>query len=62
MAKSYIKKIIKKYPEITSGRKNYEDFENRISKNISLINIMQKCKNIDEFMKYRRYFKTKESN
>ena len=33
----YIKKIIKKYPKLTSGRKNYECHERRILDTINLI-------------------------
>ena len=33
----YLKKLIEQYPEIISGRKNYEFFEKRILKNLELI-------------------------
>ena len=33
----YIKKFINQYPQITSGRKNYRDHQNRILKNINLV-------------------------
>jgi len=33
----YLKMLIKKYPKIISGRKNYEFFEKRIFKNLELI-------------------------
>ena len=33
----YIKYIIKKFPGIKSGRKNYYDHERRINKNLILI-------------------------
>jgi hypothetical protein len=34
----YLKELIKQYPKIISGRKNYEFFEKRILKNLKLIN------------------------
>ena len=36
MTKNYIKAIIKMFPNITSGRKNFEYQEKRIKKNIKL--------------------------
>ena len=36
---NYIKTLRKLYPNITSGRKNFHFFENRIKKNIKLTNI-----------------------
>jgi len=33
----YLKMLIKKYPKIISGRKNYDFFEKRILKNIELV-------------------------
>ena len=34
---NYILKIIKDYPKIASGRKNYKEMQKRIMKNIKLI-------------------------
>ena len=36
MKKNYIKIILKKFPDIASGRKNFAYFEKRIKKNIIL--------------------------
>ena len=36
MAQNYIKKILKTFPDIASGRKNFEYFEKRIKKNLIL--------------------------
>lgn len=36
MKLNYIKIILKKFPEIASGRKNFKFFENRIRKNLIL--------------------------
>ena len=36
MAQNYIKKILKTFPNIASGRKNFEYFEKRIKKNLIL--------------------------
>ena len=36
MTKNYIKKILKIFPDITSGRKNFKYFEKRIKKNLIL--------------------------
>ena len=36
MAENYIKKILKTFPDIASGRKNFEYFEKRIKKNLIL--------------------------
>lgn len=35
--KKYLEAFIKKYPELSSGRKNYVFIEDRIKKNIKLI-------------------------
>ena len=44
MKKNYIKALIKKFPDISSGRKNFDFFERRIEKNIKLTNIYIKKK------------------
>ena len=36
MAQNYIKKILKIFPNIASGRKNFKYFEKRIKKNLIL--------------------------
>ena len=36
MKKKYIKKILKLYPNIAKGRKNFDFFEERIQKNLAL--------------------------
>jgi hypothetical protein len=36
MAQNYIKKILKNFPDIASGRKNFKYFEKRIKKNLIL--------------------------
>ena len=36
MAQNYIKKILKIFPNIASGRKNFKYFEERIKKNLIL--------------------------
>ena len=38
MAQSYIKKILKIFPDIASGRKNFKYFEKRIKNNLKLTN------------------------
>ena len=38
MTKNYIKNILKIFPNIASGRKNFENFEKRIKKNLILTN------------------------
>ena len=38
MKKNYIREIIKKFPNIASGRKNFKHFEKRIKKNLVLTN------------------------
>ena len=37
-SQKYLQELIKEYPEICSGRKNYKFFHKRINKNIKLIN------------------------
>ena len=32
----YVTKLIKKFPDIASGRKNFQYYENRIRKNLEL--------------------------
>ena len=36
MKKNYIREIIKKFPNIASGRKNFKFFDKRIKKNLIL--------------------------
>tara|TARA_B100001245_G_C22518466_1_gene261475 strand:+ start:191 stop:358 length:168 start_codon:yes stop_codon:yes gene_type:complete len=36
-APRYLEKIIKLFPHISSGRKNYQDQHNRILKNIAVV-------------------------
>ena len=36
MAQKYIKKILKIFPDIASGRKNFKYFEKRVKKNLIL--------------------------
>jgi len=36
MAQNYIKKILKIFPNIASGRKNFKYFEKRVKKNLIL--------------------------
>tara|TARA_Y100000768_G_C23870195_1_gene630070 strand:- start:350 stop:499 length:150 start_codon:yes stop_codon:yes gene_type:complete len=38
MRKSYIKELLKIFPDIASGRKNFEYFEKRIKENIKITN------------------------
>ena len=40
----YLKILIKQYPKIISGRKNYDFFEKRILKNLELIKKYKKFK------------------
>ena len=47
MIKNYIKKVLKTFPDIASGRKNFEYFEKRIKKNLKLANKYQKKRNIE---------------
>ena len=46
MAQNYIKKILKIFPGIASGRKNFKYFEKRIKKNLILTNQYLKEKGI----------------
>ena len=41
---SYLKALIKKYPNISSGRKNYSDHQKRIDEILKQINIYKKNK------------------
>ena len=45
MAQNYIKKILKTFPNIASGRKNFKYFENRVKKNLILTKKYFKNKN-----------------
>ena len=45
MKKNYIEIIIKMFPGIASGRKNFTLFESRIKKNLKLTNEYHKKKN-----------------
>jgi|TARA_B100001059_G_C17811261_1_gene572410 hypothetical protein len=42
---NYIKIILKKFPDIASGRKNFKYFENRVKKNLILTKKYFKNKN-----------------
>ena len=42
--KNYINMLIKKFPDIASGRKNFKYFEKRIKKNLKLTEIYIKNK------------------
>ena len=44
MKKNYIKLIIKMFPDIASGRKNFKLFESRIKRNLNLSNKYNKKK------------------
>jgi len=44
MKKNYIAVLIKKFPDISSGRKNFDYFEKRIQKNIKLTKIYKNKK------------------
>lgn len=46
MKKNYIKILLKKYPDIASGRKNFKFFEKRIQKNLILTYKYYKEKNL----------------
>ena len=45
MGKNYIKILLKMFPNITSGRKNFRYFESRIKKNLILSDKYHKKKN-----------------
>ena len=42
MVQNYIKKILKIFPDIASGRKNFKYFEKRIKKNLKITNEYRK--------------------
>jgi hypothetical protein len=44
MKKNYVAALIKIFPDISSGRKNFDFFERRIKKNIKLTNVYIKKK------------------
>lgn len=44
MKKNYLKLLLEKYPNIASGRKNFDYFEMRIKTNILLTLLYQKKK------------------
>ena len=46
MKNNHIKILIKMFPNISSGRKNFKYFEDRIKKNLSLTNEYKKKKKI----------------
>jgi len=48
MKKNYIKELIKLFPNIASGRKNYNFHEKRIKKNVNLTNKYIKKNNNSE--------------
>jgi hypothetical protein len=51
MLKRYLIEIIKEFPNIKSGRKNYTYFERRIHKNIFLIKKAKEELNFNELKK-----------
>ena len=47
MKEKYIKKILKLFPNIANGRKNFDYFEKRIKKNLKLTNkYLKKTRNL----------------
>ena len=46
MKKNYIKKILKIFPYIASGRKNFDFYEKRIKKNLDLTKKYQNKKRL----------------
>ncbi len=46
MKKNYIKKILKIFPHIASGRKNFDFYEKRIKKNLDLTRKYQNKKRL----------------
>ena len=46
MKKNYVKNILKKFPNIASGRKKFTYFEKRIRKNLILTRKYFKIKNV----------------
>ena len=48
MKQKYIKIILKEFPNIASGRKNFKYFEKRIQKNLSLTYKYFKSKNLPQ--------------
>ena len=42
MKNNYIKILLKMFPDIASGRKNFKNYEKRIKKNLSLTKKYQK--------------------
>ena len=42
MTKKYISELLKIFPDIASGRKNFEYFEKRIKKNLRITNEYRK--------------------
>lgn len=57
--KNYITVLIDNFPNISSGRKNYDKFDKRIDKNIYLTKKMIKSKDINEFIINRKIKKVK---
>ena len=51
MLKKYLIEIIKEFPDIRSGRKNYKYFEKRINKNFFLIKKVKKELTFNELNK-----------
>jgi hypothetical protein len=49
MEKNYVKLLLKMFPNIASGRKNFKYFESRIIKNLILTNKYYKKKNRKSF-------------
>ena len=48
---TYVTKLTSQHPKVCSGRKNYNEFEHRITKNILLIKLFIKKKDIKFIMK-----------
>ena len=42
MTKKYISKLLKMFPDISSGRKNFKYFEKRIKENLKITNKYKK--------------------
>ena len=53
MTKNYVNKLLKMFPNIASGRKNFKYFEKRIKENLKLTNkYKKKIQKVDKKYNY----------
>ena len=55
MMKNYVNELLKLFPDIASGRKNFKYFEKRVKHNLKITNkYRKKLQNVDKKQNYNK--------